>query len=327
MVDSIFNCGHIDRGSLYFLEEYQQILTTHKWDAPNVLSNSELKLKSELIEKFLRSWGVVGIAELKDRLVPFLPAFGGDIDIDGLGLDVTGNTLNGDYIEGRRGENVAIIFNNSMYMPDTPYLHWYAQMFEETDKSIRNNLLMSRLMPLGLAADEQSKKAIEAAYKKVLDGDLYAIAKINKIIDEEGFKTADITNIDNITKIQYLSKFYDDLTRRLYVKYGVPMTNSNSKMAQTNEAELAGYEFFSQIYLNDTLEQRKIGAEEVNRIFGDRYGEWSVDLSAPFSQARKEALSTEGGEDEAEDAEVEETEEVTENNEEVVEEKEEKENE
>lgn len=303
----IFNYGENSREGLYLMEEFQQILTTFAWGAD--------KNPPELIEKYLRSKGCCAFGRSnpsglnKGEVVPFSPAFGGPIGIDGLGTEISGVTLNGEYITGTRGKDIAVVFNCSTYMPDMPFLRWYAEMFSETDKSIRSNLLMSRLMPLGLAADEQSKKAIEAAYKKVLDGDLYAIAKINKIIDEEGFKTADITNIDNITKIQYLSKFYDDLTRRLYVKYGIPIS-SNAKMAQTNSEELVGYEFYSQIYLNDCLEMRKRGVDEINSIFGT---EWTVELSKPFSRSNEVALGEEEKEEEISTETPEEvTEEVTE---------------
>lgn len=275
-------CGCLDRETLYFIEEYNQILTTFLTKVDEV--------PSELTEKFLRSSGVVAFGhdpEDGGKIVPFLPAFGGDLSFDGIGTHIEGVTLNGHRIEGERGKDIAVIFNNGLYMPDAPFLKWYANMFSEADKSIRSNLLMSRLMPLGLATDEQTKKTIESAYKKVLDGELYAIAKVNNIIDDEAFKTSDITNVDNIAKIQYLSKFVDDLTRRLYVKYGIPIS-SNAKMAQTNEGELQGYEFYSQIYLNDCFEMRKRGIEDVNRIFGEGTG--SVVLSKPFYTANTVAL-------------------------------------
>lgn len=297
-IDNIFLEG-ADRDCLYLIEEYQQILTTIKWDAG--------RIPSELIEKFRRSLGCVAIGRSKSgELVPFSPAFGGDIDIDGIGLDVSGNTLNGEYITGRRGEDIAIIWNNSLYYPDLPFLKWYAKMFGEVDKSIRANLLMSRLFPIALVGDEQSKKSVEKAYEKLLKGDdLYAIAKVNKLLDDEGFNITDITQVGNVDKIQYLSKLYDDLMRRLYVRYGVPMSNSNGKMAQTNEKELAGYEFYSQIYLNDNLEMAQRGCEEVNKIFGT---EWSVELSKPFNKAKESVL---------EESEEEATEEVTETAEEA----------
>lgn len=293
---------NVTREDLYLIEEYNQILTTFEIDT------KDDNIKSELLERFLRSQGVLAIGEdPKDdyKLVPFLPAFGGDIASDGIGIEVSGVTLNGHEITGKRGDDIAIIWNNSLYFPDTPFLKWYANMFSEADKSIRSNLLMSRLMPIGLAGDEQTKKSIEEAYKKVLDGDLYAIAKINQLIEEDGFKTADITNVDNITKIQYLSKFVDDLTRRLYVKYGIPIS-SNAKMAQTNEGELQGYEFYSQIYLNDTFEQRKRGFDEVNRIFGR---DWTVKMSKPFDTANELSLRIEQEQAQAEEKEPENVEE------------------
>ena len=304
------NMNPNNREWLYYMEEFQQILTTFE--------TKIAEIPSELTEKILRKNGVcaIGTNPKTGKPVPFVPAFSGDIDIDGIGTEVTGVTLNGIDIKGKRGEDIAIIWNNSMYMPDSPFLAWYADMFAETDTSIRSNLLMSRLMPIGIAGDEESKKSLEKAYEKVLNGDLYAIALVNKLLTENGFETAEITNTDNITKIQYLSKFYDDLTRRLYVKYGIPIS-SNAKMAQTNEDELQGYEFYSQIYLNDCFEMRKKGIEEVNRIFGE--GTATVALSKPFDRSRDVALKEEATTDVEP---VEEPEEATEEPQDAPEEKE-----
>ena len=276
-------CEHLGgRDGLYLIESFNQILTTLTWKAD--------KIPTELIEKFRRVFGGVAIGRNKaGDLVPFCPAFGGDIGIDGIGMDVSGVTLNGENITGRRGEDIAIIWNNSLYYPDLPFLKWYAEMFDQVDKSMRVNLIMARLFPIGVANTEQMMKSMEDAYEKVISGEeLFAIVKgVDLKDDGEVFKTTEITQVGNIDKIQYLSKFHDDLTRRLYVRYGIPMTNSNGKMAQTNESELAGYEFYSQIYLNDNLEFAKRGCEEVNRIFGTN---WTVELSKPFQRANEDAL-------------------------------------
>lgn len=297
-----------ERKELYFIEAYQQILTTYKW------GNTSEFITSELIEKFSRNYGAVGIGRTEETgtLAAFTPSFSGKIMTDGIGEDVEGVTLNGEHVKGKRNVDVAIIFNNSMYFPDTPFLAWYADLFDETDKSIRANLLMSRIMPIGLAADDKTEKSLNKAYDKLMAGDLFAIARVNKIIDEDVFKTEQITNPDNVNKLQYLSLFWDTLQKRLYQKYGIPMTNANNKAAQVNEDEMLGSEFYSQIYLNDTYEMRLRGCEDVNRIFGL---DWTVEPSAPFHAAKKSVMEEEENEDVTdEDEEVTETEETEQDN-------------
>ena len=96
----------------------------------------------------------------------------------------------------------------------------------------------------------------EQAFEDVITGKSTPVDVIN------------LTDVNNIDKIQYLSKFHDDLLRRFCTLYGHAMQTSG-KMAQQTTEELQGYNSFSMIIPNNRLEERKKGIDDFNRIFNE----------------------------------------------------------
>ena len=56
-----------------------------------------------------------------------------------------------------------------------------------------------------------------------------------------------LTDPEHTDKLQYMSKFYDDVLRRFATFYGHPLASA-SKMAQVSNQELEGYKTYTRIY-------------------------------------------------------------------------------
>ena len=68
-------------------------------------------------------------------------------------------------------------------------------------------------------------------------------------------------------RIQYLSKFYDDMLRRFWTVYGHSLS-SGSKMAQVSTMELEGYQTYSRIMPTEMLQTRKEWTDKITTILG-----------------------------------------------------------
>lgn len=250
----------------------------------------------EYMEQCLIREGVTGIGKCVDGeiIVGTLTSVG-NIGTYGLGTEGIVTSWNGSkQARGVIGKDIVRVFNNNTHTPDL-YLSWFADMFSQVDLSIYYNVQYARYNPFILVEDNQTKNAIEKALDNMKSGKLVTIlmSKVNSILGNKGFEVANISDVKNIDKVQYLSKLHDDLLRRFATMYGQAIS-SNGKMAQLNEKELEGYDTFSMIIPEDRLEMRKKAIEEINSIFGLSA---TVDFSTPwkiaYERLKKENVSRE----------------------------------
>ncbi|MCF0230251.1 MAG: hypothetical protein HUJ76_11250 [Parasporobacterium sp.] len=140
-------------------------------------------------------------------------------------------------------------------------------MFAETDISLISCLKKSRVNPLPISANSKVKKAIDEAIDDVEAGNTRAITYEGafEAIAEgmEPVTMLSLTDPSQTDKLQYLSKFHDDILRRFMTFYGHSLS-SGSKMAQVTSAELEGYTTFARIYPTILLQSRQTWLDEVN---------------------------------------------------------------
>lgn len=239
-------------------------------------------IPKEYLEFFLLSEGKCAIFELEGKLVVTSCEFIGNIDEYGIGKDLICTTLNGKqktFSNWRINEKVVVIYNNDTYTPDMN-VGKFSTSFAEIEKSLHHLVINSRYTNMIGARDEREKVVIENALSNNEVGKPNVILSIPSMFEEnEGVKVLQLTDTTQSDKLQYLSKYHEDLRRRLSNIYGMS-TSGTEKIAQQSSKEIENGESICFIIPLNMLKQRKKGIEEVNKKF-------NTDFSVDFSYAWK----------------------------------------
>lgn len=233
------------------------------------------------LELFRYCNGHVGVMKSeKYGLVAFPGTFSDELDAYGRGKKYIGALLNGEPMEGTIGENCVVIPNNYIYMPDFPLFYSFAKRLNEVDVSLDSNVFFTRMAPIIKVANAKIKSAVDEILKDIKAGNVKCIVSDDLEQDIEHLKSIDIFNITDVTevdKLQYLSKYHDDLLRRLYTIGGHAMAGTQ-KMAQQSAYEVGQNDTIAMIYPMERLECLKIGVDEVNKLF-------NTNMEVKFSEA------------------------------------------
>lgn len=247
--------------------------------------DEEAPWRKEFLEWQLINWGWGAIAKDSkgDLYVGYIAYY--DIDEYGLpkeGADATFFTRHGYEFPVVIGETCVVGYNNEVRLPEL-LLDNFADFFSETDISLMACLKKSRVNPLPISANSKVKKAIDEAMEDVEAGNTRAITYEGAFEPiAEGMDPVTMLNLTDpaqTDKLQYLSKFHDDMLRRFMTFYGHSLS-SGSKMAQVTSAELEGYTTFSRIYPYIMLKAREDWFNEVNEILQPE-----TPLTVKFSKA------------------------------------------
>lgn len=237
------------------------------------------------MEWCLVSFGVVAIVKIdKDRYYAGVPALLPPLDDYGWGTTVEMTTRNGTIIKKRTvGVDCALIWNNNTHTPEFD-LYRFANMFTETDIALKTVIRNCKKSPIPVARNSKLKTAIDTAMNNAIEGlSDYTVINDTSLVDEINGKSSDIpvmtlTDVKDADRLQYLSKFHDDLLRRLATLYGHDMQTSG-KMAQQSVEEVQGYDSYSMIYPAVRLDCRLKGVEQFNEVFDF---DATVDYSLPW---------------------------------------------
>ena len=231
-------------------------------------------IKIDIIEKPLLSWGynAAGINAADDELYIGSIAWQA-IDAYGLpkpGAKATLVTRGGVEFEGVIDETIVVGYNNKARLPELT-MGLYAGFFTEIDKSLKCALEKSRVLPIPVTSDSMIKRAIDELLNDIDNANTHAIA-YEGVIDDviEGkppITMLELTDPKYTERIQYLSKFYDDMLRRFWTVYGHPLS-SGSKMAQVSTMELEGYQTYSRIMPTEMLQTREEWCDKITNILG-----------------------------------------------------------
>lgn len=249
-------------------------------DLMTMFEHKNIPFKREFIEWHLLKFGYVALCRHNDTVYcGFITTY----DFDEYGLPKEGGkatfmTRFGFIVEGVIGEDILIGYNKESRTPE--FTDYYAKMFGEVDLSMLTNVTKARVNPIPVARDEKQKKAIDKAMIDTENGKTSTIVSENALSDfvdgDKGIKTVTVTEPNQIERIQYLSKFYDDLLRRFWTRYGHSLSSA-SKMAQVSTEELQGYETLSMIRPYDMLTSRK-------KLYDMANEKWNTDFSIDFSE-------------------------------------------
>lgn len=144
--------------------------------------------------------------------------------------DMQGYTL-------KNHEEVIVCANTPLYRSFEAERSFYAGMKRETDKSIRAQLILSRLSKAIVADSDNKAKQIREAFEDIKEGNLLVLT--TSLL--ENIETLDLTDSADIEKMQYLSSFYQSMEKREANDFGVDLELID-KRAQVTSNEIKQYD-------------------------------------------------------------------------------------
>ena len=160
-----------------------------------------------------------------------------------------------------------IFFNNRNHTPDIN-IPRYADLLAKIDISLNANIVNSRMSPIVVAKDNNTKNQLAEIIKQNHDGHTEVITSPN-ILNEEGdnITVVNITDVNASDKIQYLLHAKDDLTREFLNLYGLHIVGTG-KMAQQSVEEITGSNNAALVIPYEMMKARNDTLERFNAITG-----------------------------------------------------------
>ena len=258
------------------------------------------------LETYMQRDGIAVITDEMDGvdgLIVCEGCTGTDLDPYGIGREVVATTRNGHAGTFKRGKNCVVGWNNRTKTPCSD-VYTDAQTLADIQTSIDFLIFWTRLSPLVRVSDEKMKVKVVEAFKNIKRGIPVTLAS-KKLLAEYGLNddiTVDmLTQPDFADKIQYTAKLYDDVLRWHYTRYG-HATNGNSKAAQQTVDEVDSTASQSMILPLSMLWARRKMIDEINALYGEKYGfKATVELSGAW-KAEVTAYEQMSGEDNIDDS-------------------------
>ena len=236
---------------IYLLEALERDMILFKW-------KSETMKLPRFPEWYLTETGALGYDLVHNKWVH--GTFTGIRDEFGDFTEFVAMTLNSEpeTYTLRNHEQVVVCGNTPLYRPFKEERDFYATMKEETDRSILCQLINTRLNKALVAASDQQKKQIQKAYKEVIEG--YPMILVTELLED--LDSIDLTNPQDIDKMQYLSAFYSTMEKREANNFGIDLENVE-KRAQINDTELKQYDDVTTLKYLIMYEMRQAFVDEM----------------------------------------------------------------
>ena len=181
------------------------------------------------------------------------------------------------------GKDCIVTFNDKLRYGLLPMFNRYAYLLAETDISIRYACINARIPYLINADDDNTKDSAEKVLKDIWDGNKFGVILNKKMLDKNGMFTSEFgarTN-GNIKDLIELRQF---IKSSWYMELGI-QSNYNMKRESLNSSETTMDESVLLPLIDDMLQERKIGLEKVNAMFGTNI---TVKLSSSWEKIREE---------------------------------------
>ena len=260
---------------------YKRLNILFKWKSESVIFPKNF-------ETLLRQNGT--IAYHIKRKCWLLGSYKGTRNRDGELDEYVGTTLqteNKETLEGIDGIDLIVCRNNDLCAPDREFISYMAEMNEETDKSIRYQLINSRNIPVITATNENQKREIESAFSDIEAGKPVVVK--SKLMDD--INVLDITDKTAIEKMQYIDTFQSVLEKQFSNFFGIAI-NMIDKRAQVNSYELTSHDDLTSLDFLCAYESRLTFCEEMkkagfevecikNPIFFDEPEKKEIDTGKP----------------------------------------------
>ncbi len=201
----------------------------------------------------------------------------GNVSFEGIDLNEYG-MLQDAYVFDRAGhdelfkdwlnsQECFIFFNNRNHTPDIN-IPRYADLLAKIDISLNANIVNSRMSPIVVAKDNNTKNQLAEIIKQNHDGHTEVITSPNILNDAgDDITVVNITDVNASDKIQYLLHAKDDLTREFLNLYGLHITGTG-KMAQQSVEEITGSNNAALVIPYEMMKARNDTLERFNAITG-----------------------------------------------------------
>lgn len=236
----------------YFEKALERDATLFKWKSDNL----KLPFQPEML---LTLFGALGYDLKNKRWVTgsfnnIRDEYGDFVEFVGITLDTQDKK---DYLLINHKE-VIVCGNTPLYRDYNEEREFYAYYKSETDKSIFCQLINSRLNKAILAESDNKKKQIEKAFEAVKKG--APLILVTSLL--ENLETIDLTDPDDIEKMQYLSGFYSTIEKRESNDLGIDLENIE-KRAQVTTEEIKQYNDYTTLEFLQMYEMRLNFVEEM----------------------------------------------------------------
>ena len=180
-------------------------------------------------------------------------------------------------------KDCVVTFNDKMRFGLLPMFNRYATLLAETDISIRHATINTRIPYLINADDDNTKDSAQKVLQDIWDGKKLGVIINKKLLDKNGLFTAEFSAKEN-HNIKDLIELRQYLKSSWYMELGI-QSNYNMKRESLNSSETTMDESVLLPLIDDMLNERKIGLEKVNKMFGTNI---SVKLSSSWQKIREE---------------------------------------
>ena len=173
--------------------------------------------------------------------------------------------------------------SNSLWTPVAPTIYYYSNLLANLDKSLQIASNNTRIMPLYKATTDTERQQIDKVFEDLEKGKVshsFLTKKtLDDIVNDNGNHAIDLTGKSGDSQyMPMILQAYDNVLARICRELGINITNV-MKRAQVINAEVNGYENYTQIYLTDLLTNVREAFDKVNKKW-DR--NWTVDISDAF---------------------------------------------
>lgn len=180
-------------------------------------------------------------------------------------------------------EDGVVGHSNSLWTPIAPTLFYYSKLLANLDTSLKIASNNTRIVPVYPATTDAERKQIEDIFKGMESGEMNYSVLQKKTLEEltsgDGRLPIDLTGKSGDSNyIPMILQAYDNVLARVCREIGINITNVMKK-AQVISPEVNGYENYTQIFLDDMLENIKDAFSKVNEKWNRN---WKVSLSNAF---------------------------------------------
>lgn len=180
------------------------------------------------------------------------------------------------------GKDCVVTFNDKLRFGLLPMFNKYGLLLAECDISIRYAIINERIPHLVNANDDNTKESVEEVLKDIWDGTAFGVILNKRLLDKDGMFTTEFgTNQSHIKDLMEIRQY---LKSSWYYELGIP-SNYNMKRESLNSSETTMDESVLLPLIDDMLETRQKGIEQVNEMFGTNI---TVKLSSSWEKIREE---------------------------------------
>lgn len=263
-----FKCEKLDKDKtflqyvLYFLSQTQKMFEC------SITQNGEhIRAAEKFTEIYLQQFGVCAFEIVEDELTALKGGWGGERDKNYRPKQFTiANPYIPEQYNGTKtiGEDCEIILNDSFAQGLIPIISKYSQLLTENDVTLRIASIMARVQAVFSAADDDTKASADKFIKDLFDGELSVIGESPFLNDLKVSPISAATSGKIKELIELTQYYFATAENRLGLQ-----SNYNMKRERLNTAETALNEDVLYPFVQNMLDERKLGAERV-KAYCDR---------------------------------------------------------